>query len=78
MWISDTKSVQTGNTVSFKHKYLTTPTITPADALLAAADDLRNAIGGNIPQSQLDKGFMEKFMAILNADAKNQHDNTLQ
>ena len=51
-WIKDTKSVQTGNTIFFKHKYLTMPMITPADALLSATGDLREALKRDIPQSQ--------------------------
>jgi len=35
--------------VYFKHKYLTIPTITPADALIKAVDNLVDAISGVIP-----------------------------
>jgi len=34
VWVKDTKSVRAGETVFFKHKYLTQPTITTADALI--------------------------------------------
>ena len=55
------------------------PTITPADALLTAAGDLREAIHGGIPQSQYDKGIVDQFMAILNANDKNyQSDSVLR
>ena len=40
VWVKDTKSVRIGNTVFFKHKYLTMHTVTAADALLKAANDL--------------------------------------
>ena len=36
VWIKETRSIRTGNTVFFKHKYLTMPTITPGDAVLKA------------------------------------------
>ena len=44
IYISDTRHTQVCNTVFFKHKYLTMPTITAADALIRAADDLTNAM----------------------------------
>ena len=70
VWISDTKSARTSNTVFFKHKYLTMLTVTPADALMTAVGNLCEAIDGRIPQSQSDKAIVETFMAILNAYAK--------
>jgi len=44
VYISDTKSMQTCLSIFFKHKYLTMPTVTPADALIRAADYLTDAI----------------------------------
>ena len=53
-------------------------TITPADALWIVAGNLREAINNGIPQSQSNKEIVDKFMAILNANAKNwQPDDTL-
>ena len=69
-WITETKGIQKGNTVFFKHKYLTMPTITPADAILTATRDLQEALEGDIPQSQYNKGMADKFIEILNAKAK--------
>ena len=69
-WITETKEIRTGNTVFFKHKYLTMPTITPADALLTATKDLQEALKGDIPKSQYNKGMVDKFIEILNAKAK--------
>ena len=37
----------------FKHKYLMMPTITPADALIKAADNLMDAISGVIPKHSI-------------------------
>ena len=69
-WISETRSVRIGNTVFFKHKYLTMPTITTADALLTATKDLKETVRGDIPMSQYDKNLVENFMKLLNAKAK--------
>ena len=69
-WITETRGVRVGNTVFFKHKYLTMPTITTADAILTAARDLQDALDGVFPQSHYDKGIVEKFIEILNAKAK--------
>ena len=54
----------------FKHKYLTMPTITTADALLTATRDLEETIKGNIPMSQYDTNLVTNFMKLLNAKAK--------
>ena len=53
VWLKDTRHERVGDTVFFKHKYLTMPTLTPADAMLKAANDLTDAIKGNIPQNSL-------------------------
>ena len=36
----------------FKHKHITNPTVTPADAIVGAAKDLRAALKGKLPGSQ--------------------------
>ena len=55
------------------------PTITPADAILTATRDLREALKRDIPQSQYDKGMVDQFIATLNANTKNyQSDAVLQ
>ena len=69
-WISETRSVRIGNTVFFKPKYLTMPTITTADALLTATKDLEETVKGDIPMSQYDKNLVKNFMKLLNAKAK--------
>ena len=42
-----THATKISNTVFFKHKYLTNPTISPADAILAAAADLAAQLCGH-------------------------------
>ena len=41
VYVNDTRSVRVGQTVFFKHKYLTQPRVTESDALLRSADELR-------------------------------------
>ncbi len=53
VYISNTKSIHTCLTVFFEHKYLTMPSITPADALIRAEDYLTDAILGLIPTSRV-------------------------
>ena len=44
IWTVDTRSVRIGQTVFFKHKYLTQPRVTESDALLRASDELCAAL----------------------------------
>jgi hypothetical protein len=46
VYISSSKRKRVSGTVFFRHKYLTMPTITLADALIKAADNLVNVISG--------------------------------
>ncbi len=46
-WTIDTKSVRVGQTVFFKHKYLTDPVLTESDALLQASAELCEALKGS-------------------------------
>ena len=49
VWIKETRSVRVSQTVFFKHKYLTMPSLTPADALMRASENLVKALNGLIP-----------------------------
>ena len=44
IWTIDTRSVRIGQTIFFKHKYLTQPSVTESDALLRASDELCAAL----------------------------------
>ncbi len=57
------------------HKYLTMPTITAADALIQAADDLTNAIAGVVPPSNMTREAVEQLMVIFKQQAKKAKDN---
>ena len=50
MWMTDTRATRVSATVFHKHKYLTTPTVTPANRVLAAAKKLPEEIKGRIRQ----------------------------
>ena len=65
VWTKETKSVRIGNTVFFKHKYLTMPTITPGDAVLKAAEDLKRALLKNMPKSSETEEGIQQLMKIF-------------
>ena len=48
-WHPKTRAVQGSETVLFKHKYITAPAVTPADAIIQAAKELEDTIKGKIP-----------------------------
>ncbi len=47
-WTVSTRATRISGTAFFKHKYLTNPSVTPKDQLIAAAARLTNAIQGTI------------------------------
>jgi hypothetical protein len=53
VYIPTMKSTRVCDTVFFKHKYLTMPTITPDVALILAANKLVNAISGAVPKTSV-------------------------
>jgi hypothetical protein len=65
IYISDTCHTRVCNTVFLKYKYLTMPTITAADALIRAADDLTNAIAGVVPPPNMTREAVEQLMVIF-------------
>ena len=73
VWIVDTKDVRIGDTVFFKHKYLTMPTITTADALIKAADDLSKAVQKIFPQKGSQEA-VEKLMEIFKQESVKHED----
>eukprot|EP00804_Cyclotella_cryptica_P011209 CCRYP_007737-RB/>CCRYP_007737-RB protein AED:0.21 eAED:0.17 QI:0/-1/0/1/-1/1/1/0/1078 len=46
IFVKATRSIRISDTVFFKHKYITQPTVTPADAIVKAYQDLMHAIQG--------------------------------
>jgi hypothetical protein len=73
VYISDTKHSRICETVFFKHKYLTMPSITPADALIKAVDNLMDTISELIPQDGVTVDAVEQLMEIYKYKPKKQH-----
>ena len=82
IWVKETRAIRVANTVFFKHKYLTMPTVTNADALLHAAQDMNTALLGGIGQASDTKQAIEKLMQIFKQNAekekKVQNDSQIQ
>jgi len=49
MYITKTRATRIGNTVFFKHQYITNRTVSPESHVVAAAQQLATALQGNIP-----------------------------
>ena len=49
IWMINTRATRVSATVFHKHKYLSNPTATPADAIIAAAGNIIKAIKGHLP-----------------------------
>ena len=62
--ISSTKSTSISETVFFRHKYLTMPTIMPVDALIKAVDNLVGAISGHLPKNSITADTVKQLMEI--------------
>ncbi len=69
IYICDTKHTRTCLTVFFKHKYLMMPMITPANALICAADSLTDAIAGLVPTPTCTQDAVDQLMVIFKQQA---------
>jgi hypothetical protein len=58
------------SSVFFKHKYLTMPSLTPADALIRASDDLMTALAGVIPPPSMTTEPITQLINIFKTQAK--------
>ena len=70
VWVNNTRSVRVGQTVFFKHQYLTQPTTTTSDAILKAADDLAQALKGIVPVNGKSRDAIDHLMEIFKGEAK--------
>jgi hypothetical protein len=77
VYISNTRSNCVCNTVFFKHKYLTMPTINPNVVLILAADKPSDAISGITPKSSITKDAILQLMAIFRTQSFATSDTTL-
>ncbi len=67
--ISDTPHTQVCSSVFFKHKYLTMPTLTAADAIIQAADNLTEALTGVIPPPNMTTDAIDQLINIFKMEA---------
>jgi hypothetical protein len=49
VYITRTRATRVSDTVHFKHQYITNPAISPETHVVAAAQQLTEALKGNIP-----------------------------
>ena len=69
----DTRAERIGPTVFFKHKYLTMPTLTPADALCKVRADLTMALNGILPKDSVTQEAAKQLMKIYKLEASKTH-----
>ena len=70
VYVGETNSKRVGDTIFYKHKYPTMPTKTKADAIEEVVKDLKKALHGRIPQSNIDKEAIEKLMEFFRKNAE--------
>ena len=75
IYINNTRHTYTCNTVFFKHKYLTMPTLTPADALIRAVNNLTKVIAGIAPPPSMTKNAIDQLMHIFKQQAETAKNN---
>ncbi|KAL7523689.1 LOW QUALITY PROTEIN: hypothetical protein ACHAWF_000626, partial [Thalassiosira exigua] len=64
-YFAETGAKRGSESVIFKHKYITSPTVTPADAIVQAAKQLADALKGNIPPPLVKSGI-DHIKALTN------------
>ena len=66
VFVKQTRSKRITDTVFFKHKYITQPTVTPEDAVVNAYQNLENAIKGiNSAQKAAQLEALERIEDML-------------
>ena len=70
VWVRETKSARIGQTVFFKHKYLTQPRMTETDALIRDSDELCTALQNAAPESNAMETAVNALMQIFSGKAK--------
>jgi hypothetical protein len=74
VFINNTRHTRVCCTVFFKHKYLTMPMITPADALIRATDSLTDTIAGIVPPPNMTTDAIDQLINIFKSQAKKDKD----
>ena len=67
---TSTRANRMSQTAFFCHKYLTMPTAIATDVVFKAAEDLKTALGGNLPQNCTTKTAIDLLMKIFKQKAK--------
>ena len=49
IWMQQTRATQVSETVIHRHKYISNPSVTPADAIIYAARNLASSLKGKMP-----------------------------
>ena len=78
LWVKHTKIVSIGDTLFFKHKYITNITITNAKAIIQAAYNLASAIDNNIPKISQSKKAINNFMELFKIQANQYEEISIQ
>ena len=61
----NTRSTRVGQTVFFKHKYITQPVVTQTDTILRATDDLISALKGKKTIKSATRSVIDLLVDIL-------------
>ena len=69
VWVEDTRSTRTGQTVFFRNKYITQPTVTAADAFVRTGEDLCSALTDASLGSDATRLAVDKLMKIYRTKA---------
>ena len=67
--VNDTRAERVGQTVFFRHKYITQPQITESDALLRASDEICNALTKAAPNSDETRRAVDLLVSIFKKKA---------
>ena len=72
VFIKDTRATRVTDTIMFKHKEITTPSVTHADAIVQAAKTLTDTLKGTIPTNLGETSLeeLERLAALFNETAK--------
>jgi hypothetical protein len=76
VYIPDIKGTCVCSSIFFKHKYLTTPMLTPSHTLIKAADTLSEGITGAIPVSSIPNDAITQLLNIFKQQANSAEDAT--